>query len=212
MAHIFLDLDGTLTDPKVGITQSVIHALTTLGHPAPPADDITWVIGPPLWDSFRTLGVPEAQLDDAVAAYRARYTDIGLFEAHVYPGVLDMLASLKDVGHIMHLATSKPHSYARKITAHYGIAPFLTHEFGSELDGSHSNKVDLLAHGLKVSGADPKASFMIGDRKYDAEGANAHGLTMIGALWGYGGAEELTAEGVDILAANPAEIPGLIHG
>ncbi len=210
MATVFLDLDGTLTDPKPGITKSIAHALTGLGLPSPDPDDLVWAIGPPLWNTFRTLEVPEDQIDAAVQKYRERYTDVGLFECRIYPGVIDMLQSLKEAGHVMHLATSKPHAYAKRITAHYGIAPFLTHEFGSELDGKNSDKPELLAHGLSVSGANPADSFMVGDRKYDAHGAAANDLTMIGALWGYGGTEELSAVGVDILAEHPALIPDLI--
>ena len=210
MATLFLDLDGTLIDPKPGITNSIVYALDKLGHIAPPPEELTWAIGPPLWDSFRRLNLPEDHVDPAVQAYRERYTDVGLFEAALYPGIIDMLQAIDSAGHRMHLATSKPHVYARRITAHFGIAPFLTHEFGSELDGANSDKVDLLAHGLAVSGADPAQCVMLGDRKYDAAGANAHGISMIGALWGYGGRVELVEAGVDNLAQDPAQILDLL--
>ena len=211
MTTIFLDLDGTLTDPKPGITKSIVYSLERIGHAAPDPDELVWAIGPPLWDTFRELDVPEPLIEPAVQAYRERYTDVGLYECTLYPGILETLEELADAGFQMNLATSKPHSYTRKITAHFGVAPFLTHEFGSELDGTNSDKSDLLGHGLAISGANPAESVMIGDRKFDAIGAAAHNITMIGALWGYGGAAELAEAGVDILAETPAQIPDLIR-
>lgn len=210
MADIFLDLDGTLTDPKEGITGSFIHALQQMGRDAPAPDDLEWIIGPPQADSFRAIGFEDKDIETAIAHYRARYDTWGKFACTVYDGVPLMLKMLRDGGHRLHLATSKPLHFARQITDHFDVTRHLNGIFGSELDGTRSDKSDLLAHALSATGADPAQSCMVGDRKYDAIGARANGVTPVGALWGYGGASELRSSGVDILAEHPAQIPELI--
>jgi phosphoglycolate phosphatase len=188
MAAIFLDLDGTLTDPKPGITGAVRHALLSLGLPAPEADDLTWTIGPPLIDSFRRLGAPDPEV--ALAHYRAHYNAGGLYDAVVFPGILPSLDQMRAAGHRLYLATAKPHAYARKITAHFGIAPYLAAEFGPELDGTRNDKADLLAHALDVTGEDPATAVMVGDRHHDIDAARANGMAAIAVAWGYGADDE----------------------
>lgn len=207
-SHVFLDLDGTLTESGIGITRSIAHALTELGCPVPNQETLNGMIGPSLWEIFATLGVPEAQVDDAVAAYRARYTTVGLFENRVYDGVPEMLARLADA--TMCLATAKPITYAAKITAHFNITPHLTHEFGSELDGTRTDKTDLLAYALAKTGANSARSVMVGDRSHDMIGALNNGITPIGALWGYGSAAELRDAGCTRIAATPGEAAEMI--
>lgn len=202
MATIFLDLDGTLTDPKPGITRSVVHALESLGLEAPDADSLDWVIGPPLLWSFERLGAPDPEA--AVAAYRARYADVGLYENQVFDGIPELLAGLRAEGHVLHLATAKPHVYAHRITAHFGLAQHLTREFGPELDGTRNDKGELLAYALQITGARVDESVMIGDRHHDIDAARAVGMKAIGVLWGYGPREELA--GADHLCAAPGEI------
>lgn len=202
MATIFLDLDGTLTDPKPGITRSVVHALESLGLEAPDPDSLDWVIGPPLLWSFERLGTPDPEA--AMAAYRARYADVGLYENQVFDGIPELLAGLRAAGHVLHLATAKPHIYARRITAHFGLAQHLTREFGPELDGTRNDKGELLAYALEITGARPDESVMIGDRHHDIDAARAVGMKAIGVLWGYGPREELA--GADRLCAAPGEI------
>lgn len=188
MAAIFLDLDGTLTDPKPGITGAVRHALLSLGLPAPHPDDLTWTIGPPLIDSFRRLGAPDPEA--ALGLYRAHYNAGGLYDAVVFPGILASLDAMRSAGHRLYLATAKPHAYARKITAHFGIAPYLSDEFGPELDGTRNDKAELLAHALDVTGEDPDASVMVGDRHHDIVAARANGIAALAVAWGYGAADE----------------------
>lgn len=190
MTTVFLDLDGTLTDPKPGITRSAVYALEKLGVPSPPADELTWMIGPALVWSFEKLGVPDPEA--ALAAYRERYTSVGLFENRVYDGIPQVLRDLRAAGHQLCLATAKPHAYARRITAHFGLADFMSHEFGPELDGTRNDKAELLAHALQVTGARPETSVMIGDRHHDLDAASANGMASIAVTWGYGGAEELS--------------------
>ena len=188
MAAVFLDLDGTLTDPKPGITAAVRHALLSLGLPAPDPEALTWTIGPPLIDSFIRLGAPDPQ--KALALYRAHYTAGGLFDASLFPGILPSLSAMRDDGHRLYIATAKPHAYARKVTAHFGIAAYMSGEFGPELDGTHNDKRDLLAHALEVTGERPAQAVMVGDRRHDIEAARANGMAAIAVEWGYGTPEE----------------------
>ncbi|PHQ96614.1 MAG: HAD family hydrolase [Marinosulfonomonas sp.] len=206
MKTVFLDLDGTLTDPKPGITKSFIYALENLGLPTPAPDDLEWVIGPALLDSFARLQVDDPQI--AVDLYRECYTRDGLFENRVYDGIPDLLSGLRDAGYTMCLATAKPHAYARKITAHFGLAEYLTHEFGPELDGTRNNKGDLLAYALDLTGYDAHNSIMIGDRHHDIDAARAVGMKSVGVTWGYGSLDELSA--ADAICQTPAALAATI--
>jgi len=203
---VFLDLDGTLTDPKPGITGAVIHTLTVLGMDAPGADDLEWVIGPALLDSFTKLGAPDPQR--ALAIYREHYTEIGLFNANVYPGVHAALDQIAGAGHRMFLMTAKPHVYATRITAHFGLDSHLERQFGPELDGTFNDKAELLGFALEQTGIDPKDSFMIGDRSHDRNAARANAVRFIAADWGYGSMAE--HEGAIAVCKSPADLPGLI--
>jgi len=188
---VFLDLDGTLTDPKPGVTKSFIYALEKLGRVAPTMDELEWVIGPALMESFIQLKVDDPL--EAIDLYRERYTTIGLYENRVYDGIPGLLTNLQSAGYTMCLATAKPYAYARKITAHFGLAQYLTHEFGPELDGTRNNKGDLLAYALDLTGYNAGSSIMIGDRHHDIDAARAVGMKSIGVTWGYGSESELAA-------------------
>ncbi len=161
MATVFLDLDGTLTDAEEGILNLVDYALRKLSLPGLSVDN-RWIVSPPLWSSFAQLGVQKDDLDRAVDFYRERYVETGWKENKLYDGILDQLAKLKEVGYTLCLATSKPHSYARKITAYFGISNFMSFEFGCELDGSNSDKPALLAHGLAIVGAAGERAIVAG--------------------------------------------------
>lgn len=208
---IFFDLDGTLTDPKPGITGSIQYALGKLGRPVPSQDELTWCIGPPLRASFAQLLGGEQLADRAVALYRERFGDVGLFENSVYPDIAEVLAELRGRPGRMFVATSKPHVFATRIIAHFGLSGYFDHVFGSELDGTRVNKVDLLAHALARTGADPGKSLMIGDRSHDVIGANRNGIRAVGVTYGYGTPEELTEAGASQLCATPRAVLDHIH-
>ncbi len=210
MQTVFLDLDGTLTDPKPGITRSIRHALTELGVDAPDENALTWCIGPPLLRSFERLLGDVATAPRALALYRERFGTVGLYENRVYDGVPAMLERLRQAGCRLCLATSKPHVFARRITAHFGLDDWIDHVFGAELDGTRGDKPSLLAYALAETGAMPGQAVMLGDREHDVIGAIANGLPCVGALWGYGGADELRVAGATRLAADPAEAAELI--
>lgn len=190
MTHpdIYFDLDGTLTDPFEGITRSVQYALEKLGLPVPKSDMLGWVIGPAMLENMARLGVSDPQ--EGLRFYRERFSDVGLFENTPYPGLLDVLAELQAAGHRMYLVTAKPHVFATRITAHFGIAPYMQAEFGPELDGRFNDKSDLLAHVLTETGNRAADGVFVGDRIHDFRAARANGMRSVAATWGYGNAEE----------------------
>ena len=207
---IFFDLDGTLTDPKIGITGSIQYALGKLNMPVPTQDELTWCIGPPLRASFVALLGGEEHADRGVELYRERFGTIGLFENTLYDGIVPVLASLHGSGRKLYVATSKPHVFADRIIDHFGLRKYFTRVFGSELDGTRVDKSDLLRYALDETATDPARAIMIGYRKHDVIGAANNGIAAIGVIYGYGGRTELTEAGAKHLVTTPAEITGLI--
>jgi phosphoglycolate phosphatase len=200
------DLDGTLTDPKTGITRSVQYALDKLGQPVPDADALAWMIGPPLIASFtKLLGGPE-DAPEALRLYRERFGVTGLFENEVYEGIPALLRDLRERGIRLFVATSKPHVYARRILDHFDLSQFFSEIYGSELDNRNADKRDLIRHILDQERFDPAQAVMIGDREHDAIGAKANGLASIGVTWGYGSRQELLDAGVACLVDAPQDL------
>ena len=211
MDAIFFDLDGTLTNPKPGITRSIQYALQRLDHPTMPTEDeLTWCIGPPLRASFVRLLGAETSADLAVTYYRERFSDVGLYENGVYDGIGDVLTSLCASGHRLFVATSKPHVYAERIIDHFGLRDHFERVFGSELDGTRVDKSHLLEYALKQASVDPSKTLMIGDRSHDMVGAKNNGMTGIGVLYGYGSRDELLEAGAHHVCATPGAILGCI--
>jgi phosphoglycolate phosphatase len=208
---IYFDLDGTLTDPKPGITRSIQYALQKLGHPTIPSEDeLTWCIGPPLRASFAKILDAEDHADRAVSLYRERFSDIGLFENAVYDGISEVLTTLSQSGQRLFVATSKPHVFATRIVEHFGLRHHFEHVFGSELDGTRVDKSDLLQYALKIAAVDPSKTVMIGDRSHDMVGAANNRMKAIGVLYGYGSRDELIGAGALHVCASPRAIPGCI--
>lgn len=184
MTAVFLDLDGTLMDSRPGIEAALRHAFQSIGRADLAAMDLTPLIGPPFKDSFPKHGITD--ISGALDAYREHYDAGAMYEARPYDGVIDALRQMYGQDMRLYLATAKPHVSARKITAHFGIADFMTHEFGPELDGTRDWKGDLLAHALEVTGEDPSRSVMVGDRHHDMAAAEEVGMPAIAVSWGYG--------------------------
>jgi len=208
---LLFDLDGTLTDPFVGITRSVQYAMERLGRPVPAADDLRWCIGPPLKLAFAKLleTADEAALDEGVRLYRERYATTGKYENRLVDGVPDMLAALVAKGYFLTIATSKLKAYAGDIIEHFKLGAYFDSVHGAELDGRNSAKGELVSHILATEQIDPSTAVMIGDRSHDVVGASANGVPAIGVLWGYGDRAELA--GAARIAARPAEIPDLVE-
>lgn len=215
--YILFDLDGTLTDPKPGITGCVQYALRKLGMEAPNADVLESFIGPPLLDSFREFcGFDDATGLQAVAYYRERFAVDGLFENEAYPGIVQMLARLQAAGCHLAVASSKPEVFVRKILEHFGMLPYFDTIVGSELDGSRVQKEEVVEEALRQllgeSGL-KKDTFgqrvdvvMVGDRKFDVQGAKLFGLVSVGVAYGYAAEGELEEAGADRIVETVEEL------
>lgn len=205
---ILFDLDGTLTDPFVGITRSIQYAMEKVGRTPPAADDLRWCIGPPLSSAFETLLETKdaARIAEAVGLYRERYSDVGKFENRLIDGVLEALNALAAEDVVMVVATSKLASYADQILDHFGLRRYFRALYGSQGDGTHAHKPHLIAHILQNEAFDPARSVMIGDRSHDIEGARANNLRAIGVLWGFGDRAELEEAGADWIVEKPDDI------
>jgi phosphoglycolate phosphatase len=210
MDTVYFDLDGTLTDPKIGITRSIRYALAELDQMAPPEDELTWCIGPPLRASFRTMLGRDDLADRAVTLYRERFGDIGIYENSVYPGIPEMLSTLQASRRRLFVVTSKPIVYATRIVDHFKMSIYFERVFGSELDGTREDKTELLRYALKTSGADRQRAIMIGDRRHDVVGARNNGMTAIGVLYGYGSEAELVDAGAHQVCPSPQQVPETI--
>jgi phosphoglycolate phosphatase len=213
MPHtILFDIDGTLTDPAEGIVRSIQHACRESGLLVPSHEELVACIGPPIQTTFATL----LQTDDpgaiaaAVQLYRDRYSPQGmLLENTVYPGVEEMLVQLNRAGKRLLVATSKPTLYAAPILEHFGLDQHFVGIYGSELDGTHADKADLLAHILRQEHLLAEEVAMVGDRKHDILGARHNGIYAVGLTYGYGSADELREAGADVLCHTPAEVTAL---
>ncbi|WP_263143697.1 HAD family hydrolase [Pseudomonas sp. RIT-PI-AD] len=192
---LLFDLDGTLTDPRLGITRSIQFALGRLGIDEPDLAKLEHFIGPPLLQAFmHTYGFDEAKAWEAVGYYRERFKVTGLYENSVYAGVNELLEALSAQGRTLYIATSKPWVFAREIARHFDFARHFKVIYGSELDGARADKRELIAHLLAEEALDPTQTLMIGDRKHDLIGARHNGLHAAGVGYGFGSREELLAE------------------
>ena len=213
LSNILFDLDGTLTDPKEGITRSIQFSLEKLGAPAPLTDELTWCIGPPLRDSFARLldTADDELLDHALVHYRSRYSVTGMFENILYDQVATSLESIRDAGFRVFLATSKPRVFATRILEHFGLTRYFHGIHGSELDGRLTDKGDLIAHILREENLHPEATMIIGDRKFDILGGKKNGLQTAAVTYGYGSREEITLSGPDAVFETFPEIAAFLQ-
>ena len=211
-AAILFDLDGTLTDPFTGITRSIQYALEELGRVPPAADDLRWCIGPPLSSAFETLLETNdaARIARAVGLYRQRYADVGKFENRLIDGIPEALNALAAEAFAMVVATSKLGSYANEILDHFDLRQYFRALYGSQADGTHAHKPDLIAHILQCEAFDADRTIMIGDRSHDIAGAKANGVRSIGVLWGFGDRSEFKGAGADWIAETPGEIAQIV--
>ena len=209
--YYLFDLDGTLTDPGIGITNSVMYALDKYDIHINDREELYPFIGPPLVDSFRKYyGFTEEQALQAVEYYREYFRAGGIFENTVYEGIPEMLAELKKKGAIVALATSKPYEFAVQILDHFGLRQFFDFVGSATMDGRISRKADVIKQLIAELGdIDKEEVLMIGDRDQDVNGAKANNLRCLGVLWGYGSKEELMGAGADYLASAPSDIPEL---
>ena len=212
--YCLFDLDGTLTDPKEGITRSVQHALHAFGIDEPDLTKLEPFIGPPLKDSFMEFyGFTEEDAIKAISIYRERFAPIGVLENYIYPGIPQMLAKLQSKGVHLAVASSKPVNFIHQILAHFEIDQYFEVIVGSELDGTRTRKEEVVEETLRQLNiltipVEERAACcaMIGDRKFDIQGARAHFLTGVGVRFGYAPTGELEAEGADYIAETVEEL------
>lgn len=206
--YILFDLDGTLTDPKLGITKSVAYALKSYGIEVEDLDSLLKFIGPPLKDSFvKYYGFSEEQGVEAVERYREYFKPYGIYENKVYDGVENMLANLVKCGKKVILATSKPTVFANVILEHFNLKQYFTCVVGSELDGSRVKKGDVVAEALRQAGVtDKSVAVMVGDREHDIFGAKENEIDSVGVLYGYGDRTELETAGAGHVVESVEEL------
>lgn len=189
---VLFDLDGTLTDPGVGITRAVQYALAKLGIETGGFDELKKYIGPPLRASFKEFHhVSEEQSFQALSYYREYYEKTGMLENAEYPGISELLAGLKERGRKLFVATSKPWVYARKILSHFAMDRYFSAIEGSELDETRTDKAEVIGYVLQKHRLEKQTTVMVGDRAHDIVGAAKNGIDSIGVGYGFGSREEL---------------------
>ena len=212
MKYILIDLDGTITDPKLGITKSVQYALNFFNLQVEDLDTLCRHIGPPLKSAFMEFyGFNEKEAEDAIVKYREYYTVTGILENEVYTGMELLLASLKEAGKTLIVATSKPEVFAQRILEYFGLSGYFDDICGATLDSSRSTKEEVIRYALdKNKITDYGEVIMVGDRMHDIEGAKAVGIASIGVLFGYGSREELEEAGADQISETVEALYGII--
>ena len=213
MNYLF-DLDGTLTDPGLGITNSVMYALEKLGIRETNRQALYSFIGPPLWKSFeQQYNLSPAQAENAVAYYREYFAETSIYQNEVYPGMRGLLQTLQAAGHTLVVATSKPTFFAQKVLDYFDLTQYFAFISGGTLDGSLVEKADIIACALAACRiTDLDRTIMIGDRRHDVLGAQAQGIRSVGVLFGYGDRAELQAAGADFIAETVADLTTLLTG
>lgn len=206
--YFLFDLDGTLTDPGLGITNSVAYALGKYGITVEDRRELYPFIGPPLRQSFSEFyGFDEEKTKEAVAFYREYFSEKGLFENEVYEGIPEVLSQLKQAGKKLLVATSKPEEFTNRILEHFGLAEYFDFVAGATMDETRNEKADIIAYALKqIADADKSKIVMIGDRKFDILGARENGIDSIGVLYGYGPRAELEEAQATYIVEKPEEL------
>lgn len=202
---VIFDLDGTLTDSGEGITKCVRLALEHFGIPVKNLDDLRFFVGPPLRDSFVKAGVPEDKVEEAVAVYRSRYTNVGLFENTPYSGIRELLEKLTALGYRLFVATSKPEEMAVRVLKKFDLFRYFEKICGATMDKSRDSKSAVIAY-LLAECSNGENAIMVGDTAFDVIGAAEHKIPTIGVSWGYGNAEEMKEAGAVSIANTPDEL------
>ncbi|WP_145136589.1 HAD family hydrolase [Paenibacillus sp. Y412MC10] len=210
--HLLFDLDGTITDPKIGITKSVQYALNKFGIQEDDLDKLEPFIGPPLKNSFMEIySFSEDQALQGVEYYREYFRERGIFENELYPGMQSVLKQLQDDGFTLYVATSKPKVFADEILKYFGVDLYFEWVVGSHLDGTLSDKTEIITYILQNRNLVKSKVVMIGDRKHDMIGAKNNGIDSIGAEYGYGSDGELLRENCTYYIKKIEDILGIVY-
>jgi phosphoglycolate phosphatase len=207
---VFFDLDGTLTDSGEGIINCAILALEHFSLPVPTREAMRVFVGPPLDQSFIKHGVPAEKAQEAIEVFRSRYRTVGKFENFPYPGIRETLQTLKEQGHRLFVATSKPEVLANEVLNHFDLSKYFEQIAGATLDGSRSHKADVITYLLGLTG-DVGQTLMVGDTAFDVLGAAEHGIPTIGVSWGYGKVADMEKAGAIAIANTMDELVELIN-
>lgn len=211
--YILFDLDGTLTDPKVGITKAVSYSLQKVKGLEIAPDDLVCFIGPPLKESYMEFyRLSDEEVVEAIKYYREYFREKGIFENDIYGNIKDMLEKLTRTHKVLAVATSKPTVFAERIVTHFGIKNYFSCVVGSNLDGSRTQKVEVIHevfNRLDIN-KDLHRIIMVGDRKHDIIGANMNGITSVGVSYGYGSEEELVEAGASFVARSVEELEEML--
>ena len=209
---ILFDLDGTVTDPKEGITKCAAFALAHFGIHVEDTDTLTFFIGPPLTETFQnTYGMSESQAMEAIDVYRQRYSTVGWAENIPYEGIEDCLAALKAAGKTLLIATSKPEIFSVKILEHFGLAKYFDIICGISLENPNETKAETIRNALARKGiTDLSRAIMVGDRRHDILGGHQAGIPAIGVLYGYGDRAEHESCQADYIVENIDQLTKLL--
>jgi len=211
--NILFDLDGTITNTFEGITNSIYHSLKYYPHITPPnREALLPFIGPPLTVSYsRIFGMDEQTAKEAVEHYREYYREKGIFELSLYDGIAEFIRELSEKGYKVILATSKPEDTAKRVLSLFGLDKYFDYIGGADGHKKRDKKHEVLAYSLEsVNAHDLSRAIMIGDRRYDAEGAGIVGIDSMAAQWGHGSEEELRAAGFNYFAKTPLDVVKLL--
>lgn len=213
--YILFDLDGTLTDPKIGITSCVQYALRAFGIEEPDLNKLEYFIGPPLRENFmESYGFSEEMAEQATEKYRERFQPIGIYENVIYPGIREMLERLKESGVKLAVASSKPEVFVKEILRYFEIEHCFDVVTGSELDGTRDRKEEVVEEAVRRLFGDAKPDYahtaMVGDRRFDIEGGKAWNITTVGVSYGYAAPGELEEAGADFIAHSVEELANFL--
>lgn len=207
---ILFDLDGTLTDSGEGITKCAQLALEHFGIRVEDRNQLRIFVGPPLRESFPKFGVPEDQVEEAVRIFRSRYLTVGKFENRPYPGIRELLETLRNQGHRLFVATSKPETTAVEILEKFRLSDYFERICGASMDSGRDSKEAVIAYLLELAG-NVEDAVMVGDTEFDVIGASAHGIPTIGVNWGYGDIEAMERAGAAAIAHDTEELLTLLE-
>lgn len=210
---VLFDLDGTITDPGIGITNSIMYALRKLGENVPPREELYKFIGPPLVPAFMEhYGYSEEKARLGLKYYREYFSESGIYENVRYDGIIEMLDMLKNKNIRIVLATSKPDVYAEKILEKFGVRDYFSFIAANTLDEKRDTKEAVIDYAVESLGLERAETVMVGDRKFDVSAAVSRGLVSVGVTYGYGSEEELKNAGADFIAGSADELKAILGG
>ncbi|MBQ3596759.1 MAG: HAD-IA family hydrolase [Clostridia bacterium] len=208
---VIFDLDGTLSRSGEGIKNSVKYALEKFGIYTNDDQLLSQMIGPPLIDGFvRYFGLTEQQAKQAVGFYRETYKVKGLYECDTYDGVVRMLSTLKNKGKKIYIATSKPYDYTLKVLKHLKIYEYFDSVEGAQMTTSTYDKKDIINLCIKSNDCPLESIVMVGDRKFDIQGAKDCNIRSVGVTYGYGDRSELLEYGADYIVDTVSQLEKLL--